>query len=88
MVGELNQEELGVLYRRVDCPHCGNEITVNSGKETTKCFWCRRIVEVKFTGNSRKKAKVDVKAIDFPEEQNTKTRSYNSWKDKDVYGYK
>lgn len=78
-----------MLYRRVDCPHCGNEITVNNGRETTKCRWCRRLVQVRFTGNG-KRAKANVEAIDFPKEQqfDIRVRSYDDWRDDDIYGCK
>jgi hypothetical protein len=70
------------IRRKVDCPHCGNEIMVNTNREISKCCWCRRIVKAKFTGNSKKHAKVEVEVVDFPKEQ-----SFNSWKDEDIYGY-
>ena len=76
-------------YRKVDCPHCGNMMTVNSEYETSKCKWCRRLVSVKFK-DTGKKAKVEVEAIDFPEDEkeNRKDfrRSYSNWKDEDIYG--
>ena len=71
-----------MVYRRVDCPHCGNEIVVNNLMETKKCCWCKRIFSVKFKGNG-KKAKCEVEAIDFPGPKN-----YKDWRDKDIYGRK
>ena len=67
-----------MYYSKVDCPHCGNEISVNRivGRKNIKCYWCRRIVEVKFTG-SGKKAKVIVKDADFPDEQKFKFSKFN-----------
>ena len=56
-----------MLHRKVECPHCGNEIIVNNAREFAKCNWCRRVVKVKFTG-SGKKAKVIVKDADFLDE--------------------
>lgn len=84
------------LYSMVECPHCGNEILVNSERETTKCSWCRRIVSVKFIGNTKKgkKAKAEVKAIDFSEDprrkerHDVKVKSYNDWRNEDIYGRK
>lgn len=83
-----------MAYRNVDCPHCGNEITVNSERETSKCCWCRRIVKVKFVGYG-KKLKVKVEAADFSENENfnaktknyDKRKHYNQWKDGDTYGH-
>lgn len=31
-----------------ECPHCGNPISVTDMKEVQKCFWCRRLISVKF----------------------------------------
>lgn len=75
-----------MLYRKVECPTCGNEIVVNSGSETQKCQWCRRLVSVKFKRNKPKSRKLncEVEAMDFPEPQ--KEKSYSNWKDKDIYG--
>lgn len=75
-------------YKEVECPHCGNEILVNNRKEILKCRWCRRIVKVKFVGRG-KKAKVNVEAIDFPKEElfDTRIRSYDDGRGKDIHGY-
>lgn len=76
-----------MIYRRVECPHCGNDIGVSDAKETHKCRWCRRLISVKFIGKG-KKARCEVEATDFPEEnvQNKKIKNYSKWKEEDVYG--
>ena len=71
-----------MLFYRAECPHCGNEITVNNAKEIQKCCWCRRLISVKLTRN-KKKIRCEVEPIDFPEE---KKQNYSRWKDEDVYG--
>lgn len=55
-----------MLYYKTECPHCGNEITVNNGKETQKCRWCRRIISVKIEKIKKKRFKCEVEPIDFP----------------------
>lgn len=76
-----------MLYSKVDCPHCGNEITVNNTRETQKCRWCRRLISVKFDKpkkNGKKiKIRCRVEVVDFPETQNL-----NEWTDEDIYGHK
>lgn len=54
------------IHRKVECPHCGNEIYVNSDVYHKKCRWCKRLVQVEFEGRG-KKAKCKVEAIDFPD---------------------
>lgn len=82
-----------MLYRKVDCPHCGNIMSVSNEYETSKCKWCRRLVSVKFKGTG-KKAKVEVEPIDFPEEEKAnyqnsyQRKSYSNWEDQDIYGDK
>lgn len=77
-----------MIYRRVECPHCGNEITVKSVPEAQKCQWCRRLVSAKFTKGRGKKWHVEVEAMDFPEEQkfNYGKKSYDDWKKDEIYG--
>lgn len=77
-----------MIYRRVDCPHCGNEITVKSVPENQKCQWCRRLVKAIFSKGKGKKWRVEVEPVDFPEEQKQdyRKRNYNEWKDDEVYG--
>lgn len=77
-----------MLYCNVECPHCGNEITVNNAKRTQKCCWCRRLVWVDIQRVSRKKVKCEVQPMDFPEDQDFRKQSYSRWKDEDVYGTK
>jgi hypothetical protein len=77
-----------MLYRKVDCPHCGNEIVVNNGSESQKCQWCRRLVGIKFERLKGKKFKCEVEAIDFPKSTaNTqRKRNYSNWEKDDIYG--
>lgn len=75
-----------MLYQKVDCPHCGNEITVSNLKETQKCQWCRRLVSVKLERKG-KKIKCDVEAIDFAEKTVKKT-NYSRRKGEYTHGHK
>jgi hypothetical protein len=72
-----------MLFCRTECPHCGNDITVNNAKEVQKCCWCRRLVSVKIE-RKKKKVRCEVEAIDFPEDQK---KDYSRWKDEGNYGY-
>lgn len=71
-----------MIYRKVDCPHCGNEISVKSVPESQKCQFCRRPVKATFTKGRGKKWRVDVEPVDFPEEQkfNYGKKSFNDSK--------
>lgn len=58
-----------VLYRRIECPHCGNEIMANNLDEPKKCKFCRRKYGVK-VHKSGKKVYFEPILIDFtPDEQ-------------------
>lgn len=75
-----------MLHHKVDCPHCGNEITVNNMRETQKCCWCRRLISVKLERVNKKKIRCEVEPVDFPEEQDSRKQSYSRWKDDEIYG--
>ena len=77
-----------MLYHKVECPHCGNEINVNDSREVHKCRWCRRLVSAKFERTNGKKFKCEVEAMDFPEEQKrNQVKSFSKWRDEDIYGH-
>ena len=71
-----------MLRHKVDCPHCGNEITVFSNNETQKCHWCKRLVSVKFEKGKGKKFRCEVEPIDF------KYSNHLSLEDKNINGRK
>lgn len=79
-----------MIYRKVECPCCGNEIIVNSGSEAQKCCWCRRLVSVRFKKKPKgKKFNCEVEVMDFPTNKDQKTtysKTYSNWKDRDIYG--
>lgn len=54
-----------MMYRKVTCPHCGNETVVKSIKENQKCNWCRRLILVKFKRNRGKKIYCEVEPVYF-----------------------
>lgn len=58
-----------MYYSKIECPHCGNEFTVNSGDKIQKCCWCKRMLSVQFKKISKKKQRFDVQPADFTEEQ-------------------
>lgn len=74
-----------MLYHKTECPHCGNEITVNNGKRTQKCRWCRRLISVNLY-RVKRKIRCEVEPMDFPEDQDFTKQSYSKWKDEDIYG--
>lgn len=43
-----------VPYRRIECPHCGNEITAKGVNEEQKCPHCRRMYKINYTKRSKK----------------------------------
>lgn len=57
-----------MLYKDVECPHCGNEVTVSNQSDVQKCCWCRRLISVKFgrSGKGKRKIVCKVDAMDFP----------------------
>lgn len=73
-----------IIYHATECPHCGNEITVNNAKEIQKCLWCRRPISVKLERISRKKVRCKVEAVDFCEEQK---QNFSKWKGEEFYGH-
>ena len=43
-----------VPCRRIDCPHCGNEILAIGVNEDQKCPHCRRKYRIKYTKHGKK----------------------------------
>ena len=35
-----------MMYQKIDCPSCGNEVAAKRTRETQKCKWCRRLFKV------------------------------------------
>lgn len=35
-----------MMWKSIECPNCGNEISVKGVREAQKCKWCRRLFEV------------------------------------------
>lgn len=62
-----------MMYKQIECPTCGNEITAKSVDEPQKCRYCRRLFKVKVTKRNKngKKNKYNwsVEFVDFPTEQ-------------------
>lgn len=56
-----------MIYRTIDCPHCGNPTTARSIDDAQKCRYCRRLFEVLVPrGQKGRKATWEAKAVDFP----------------------
>lgn len=77
-----------MMYKQIECPHCGNETTAKFVPEAQKCKWCRRLfkVDVKRKNKEGRKAKYSWSAepVDFPEE--SKIKSINDYMYDDIYG--
>lgn len=69
-----------MLFCKVDCPHCGNEISVTNAKPEQKCQFCRRIVKVTIWRKGRK-VNCEVEAVDFNiQNQNQRKDKQNGFK--------
>ena len=55
-----------MMYHRIECPTCGDEIVAESTKEPQRCKWCRRLFSVNLTKRKRKYI-WEAEQIDFPE---------------------
>ena len=55
-----------MMYHRIECPTCGNEIVAESTKEPQMCKWCRRLFSVNITKRKRKYI-WEAEPIDFQE---------------------
>lgn len=60
-----------MVYRNVECPHCGNDISVKNIQEDQKCKWCRRLVKAKFTRRKNGRFIVEVEPVEFKINQGT-----------------
>lgn len=56
-----------MLRQKTECPHCGNEIVVNSERKEDKCRWCRRLISVKFIKKKKNRFDCEVEPLDFAE---------------------
>lgn len=72
-----------MMYRRIECPTCGNETTAKSIPENQKCKWCRRLFKVKVVGRG-KKSKWTAEFVEFPQEQ--RIRTIDDYMYEDIYG--
>lgn len=82
-----------MMYKQIDCPHCGNPTTAKSIDEPQKCKWCRRLFKVTITKRNKdgKKAKFnwDVEPVDFPDDDTPRfprIKSLSEYRFEDVYG--
>ena len=60
--------ERKIRYRRVACPHCGNDVTAKSVKDEQKCPFCKRKYKINFLRRG-KKVFWEPEAIDYIYEQ-------------------
>ena len=49
-----HEQQKRVCYRRIECPHCGNEITAKNIDDDQKCPFCKRKYKVKCTKRGKK----------------------------------
>ena len=77
-----------MLFHKTECPHCGNDVTVNDSKDVHKCRWCRRLISVKFERGKGKRYKCEVEPMDFNDNESFGKRSYSDWERNDIYGNK
>ena len=58
-----------MMYNRLECPHCGNEINVSSSKEPQKCHWCRRLFRIHVKRRKGKKFEWIAEPVDFEDDR-------------------
>lgn len=79
-----------MMYKHIECPHCGNVTQAKSISEAQKCKWCRRLFEAKITRRNKegRKGKYDWKLIpvDFPDDSKPKIKSIDDYMHEDIYG--
>lgn len=56
-----------MMYNKIECPNCGNEISVSSQQEPQKCKWCRRLLKVKVIKIHGRKFIWEAEPVDFNE---------------------
>lgn len=52
------------MYRKIDCPICGNEITARKIRGAQKCPFCKRFFEVEVIKLSNKRYIFNAKELD------------------------
>ena len=68
-----------MAYGKVNCPHCGNEITVRNVEEEQKCFFCKRKLAVEYSRRG-KKHYFEVSPIDYVYDKDVKLKGYRDEK--------
>lgn len=48
------EQQKRIPHRRIECPHCGNEITAKGTNEEQKCRYCRRKYKINYTRRGKK----------------------------------
>ena len=76
-----------MLYHRLECPHCGNEINVNSSKEPQKCHWCRRPILIHLKVRKGKKFEWIAEPVDFEDDKKPQNISHDKKKRKPNWSY-
>lgn len=74
-----------MYYSKVECPHCGNEFTVNNERKSMKCCWCKRRMSIKFERLGKKKVRFTVEPM---ESLAVQKNDYSKWEEQDIYGQK
>lgn len=48
------EQQKKIQYRKIGCPHCGNEILAKSVEENQKCFHCKRMYKINYIKHGKK----------------------------------
>lgn len=77
-----------MMYKRIDCPTCGNSTIAKSIEESQKCMWCRRLFKVTITKRGKKKYDWDAEFVEFESEMpRPRIKSLNEYMNRDILGY-
>ena len=75
-----------MMYNRLECPHCGNEINVSSSKEPQKCHWCRRLFRIHVKRRKGKKFDWEAEPVDFEDDKKPQRSHKDKWSYNDRFG--
>ena len=73
-----------VPFRKIECPHCGNEIIAKGINDEQKCIHCRRKYKIEYTKRGKKYHWEPV-AIDFSYEKEGRPMAGNRL-ERETYG--
>lgn len=53
-MAERPERKRKIPFRRIECPHCGNDITAKGINDEQKCPFCRRKCKINYTKRGKK----------------------------------